>query len=148
MRDGEEHEIEKRPEGEILCGEGSGEEEEGRKPNMLANSVLPSRRKVDEHMATHIRYRSWCPSCVMGRGRNTQHFKKSMDDVAARGPQISADYGFLGAEGETRKASEKKGPTPVLVMKDRGSAAVMCMAWQCRRRERTQIGYRSAARGG
>ena len=51
-----------------------------------------------------------------------------MDEVAARGRQISADYGFLGAEGETKEASEKKGLTPVLVMKDRGSAAVMCMA--------------------
>ena len=104
------------------------EEEEGRKPNMLSNPALPSRKEVDEHMATHIPYRSWCPHCVIGRGRNMQHFKKSMEEIAERGPQISADYGFLGADGEVEDESEKKGLTPILVMKDRGSTAVMAMA--------------------
>ena len=52
------------------------EDEEGRRPRMMANPRNPSRAEVDEHMATHLPYRAWCPHCVVCGGRDRQHFLK------------------------------------------------------------------------
>jgi hypothetical protein len=111
-------------EDEITCGE----EWEGRRPRMMANPRTPSRTEVDEHMATHIPYRAWCPHCVIGGGRDMQHFLKEAEEVATRGPQIAADYGFLSDRKESREESERKGLTPIMVMRDRGSGATLSMA--------------------
>eukprot|EP00972_Heterocapsa_arctica_P045698 6743263-Heterocapsa_arctica.AAC.1 len=61
---------------EITCGE----EWEGRRPRMMANPRTPSRIEVDEHMATHIPYKAWCPHCVIGGGRDMQHFMKDAEE--------------------------------------------------------------------
>eukprot|EP00972_Heterocapsa_arctica_P018022 2664035-Heterocapsa_arctica.AAC.1 len=60
----------------------------------MANPRAPSRTEVDEHMATHIPYRARCPHCVIGGGRDMQHFMNDAEEVAMRGPLIAADYGF------------------------------------------------------
>eukprot|EP00972_Heterocapsa_arctica_P090021 13281395-Heterocapsa_arctica.AAC.1 len=50
--------------------------------------------------------------CVVSGGRDQQHFLKSEKEVAARGPQIAADYGFLSDKKESREESEKRGLSP------------------------------------
>eukprot|EP00972_Heterocapsa_arctica_P103002 15179555-Heterocapsa_arctica.AAC.1 len=100
---------------EITCGDCvSVEEEEGRRPRVMANPLTPSRQEIDEHMATHIPYRAWCPHCVMGRGRDMQQYTRDVEEVATKGPLIAADYGFLSDKRETCDESEKKGLTPIL----------------------------------
>eukprot|EP00972_Heterocapsa_arctica_P071595 10577389-Heterocapsa_arctica.AAC.1 len=71
----------------------------------MANPRTPSRTEVDEHMATHIPYRAWCPHCVIGAGRDMQHFMKDAEEAATRGPQIAADYGFLSEKNPRAKGS-------------------------------------------
>eukprot|EP00972_Heterocapsa_arctica_P049353 7264258-Heterocapsa_arctica.AAC.1 len=68
----------------------------------MANPLTPSRQEVDEHMATHIPYRAWCPQCVMGRGRDMPRYTRDVEEVATKGPLIAADYGFLSDKRETR----------------------------------------------
>jgi hypothetical protein len=41
---------------------------------------------------------------------------------------IAADYGFLSDKRETRDESERKGLTPIMVMRDKGSGATLSMA--------------------
>ena len=84
---------------EITCGD----EWEGRRPRMMANPRTPSRMEVDEHMATHIPYRAWCPHCVIGGGRDMQHFMKDAEEVAMRSPHEAADCGFLSDRKESRE---------------------------------------------
>ena len=45
------------------------EEEEGVKPAVKNTEPQPSKREIEEHMLTHIPYRSWCPHCVRGKAR-------------------------------------------------------------------------------
>ena len=33
----------------------------------------PTRKEWEEHQLTHVPYRSWCPFCVKGRGRQDAH---------------------------------------------------------------------------
>eukprot|EP00972_Heterocapsa_arctica_P092052 13577111-Heterocapsa_arctica.AAC.1 len=68
----------------------------------MANPRTPSRIEVDEHMTTHIPYRACCPHCVIGGGRDMQHFMKDAEEVATRGPVIAADYGFFTDRKKTR----------------------------------------------
>jgi hypothetical protein len=95
---------------------------------MQSNPRAPSRAEVDEHMATHLPYRSWCPHCVIGGGRDRQHFARAAAEVEASGPLIAADYGFLSDKKESKEESESRGLTPILVMRDRGSGATLAMA--------------------
>eukprot|EP00972_Heterocapsa_arctica_P080442 11854515-Heterocapsa_arctica.AAC.1 len=95
--------------------EGAGdEEEEGRRPRMMPNPRAPTRAEIDEHQATHLPYRAWCPHCVTGGGRDHAHFLKSAAEVEANGPLIVADYGFLSDRVETRVESESRGLTPIM----------------------------------
>eukprot|EP00972_Heterocapsa_arctica_P054332 8007087-Heterocapsa_arctica.AAC.1 len=65
-------------------------------------------------MATHLPYRSWCPHCVIGGGRDRQHFARAAAEVEASGPLIAADYGFLSDKKESKEESESRGLTPIL----------------------------------
>jgi hypothetical protein len=73
--------------------------DEGRRPRMATNPRAPTRAEVDEHMATHLPYRAWCPHCVVCGGRERQHFLNDEKEVADRGPMVAADYGFLSELG-------------------------------------------------
>eukprot|EP00972_Heterocapsa_arctica_P071941 10626722-Heterocapsa_arctica.AAC.1 len=68
----------------------------------MVNPRTPSRMEVDEHMATHIPDRAWCPICVIGGGRDMQHFMEDAEVVAMGGALIAADYGFLSDRKESR----------------------------------------------
>ena len=47
--------------------------EEGRRPLFRKSENQPSSQEVQEHMKTHIPFRSWCAHCVRGRRRNDPH---------------------------------------------------------------------------
>ena len=49
------------------------EETEARK--VLPTPILPSQAKIDEHWLDHLPYRSWCGTCVSGRGRERPHLR-------------------------------------------------------------------------
>ena len=65
------------------------------------------------HNLTHMPFRSWCPHCIRGRGRNKPHLKKKGEqDKELEIPKVSMDYFF--ASQRDREASKN----PVLVMVD------------------------------
>ena len=64
-----------------------------------------SRTEKEKHEVTHCPFRSWCPTCVAGRGQKSGHKKQKRDGGEL--PRFSMDYGFLGAEGQ---------PTAVLLV--------------------------------
>ena len=61
----------------------------------MAAPTRPSEQMIQEHMITHLPYRSWCQSCVRGRGKSMRHCRVE-DKDQNQIPVISADYAFLG----------------------------------------------------
>ena len=48
-------------------------EEEVQPRRVQRTPVLPTQSELDEHRIDHLPYRSWCPECVEGFGREMEH---------------------------------------------------------------------------
>ena len=46
-----------------------GAEEEGLVPKIKKITTKPTAEEVEQHMATHIPFREWCPHCVAGKSK-------------------------------------------------------------------------------
>jgi hypothetical protein len=57
---------------------------------------------------------------------------------------VAADYGFMSDKAESREESEKKGLTPILIMRDRGSGATLSMAVPSKGEEPSWVPQRCA----
>ena len=42
--------------------------------------LLPGQAEVEMHMLSHLPYRSWCPHCVKGRGKEMHHQRQPRDE--------------------------------------------------------------------
>ena len=86
-----------REDGELVVeGEAEGENpqregvEGGRKLKVLGDPMLPTALEVERHCLTHVPYRSWCPHCVRGRGKEMNHDKKQKEHSALK--EFAFDY--------------------------------------------------------
>ena len=62
----------------------------------MMDPKLPTAEEVRQHNLTHLPYRSWCPHCVRGRGRERDHKKKEAESEGV--PEYHLDYCFPGDE--------------------------------------------------
>ena len=83
-----------------------------RNPIVLKAPFRVSREEREAHEITHTPYRSWCPHCVRGRGRNTPHRLRSDDWKHSGIPKVSMDYVFMSV------ADERAASNPLLIMVD------------------------------
>ena len=60
---------------------------------VLPSPCKPCLREVEEHNATHLPYRTWCPVCVKSRGRADAHVTVTRRDGV---PMVSLDYKSFG----------------------------------------------------
>ena len=67
-----------------------------RKTKKMVNPLLPSAREVDEHNISHLPFRSWCPHCIKGRGREADHRRQPHTERGV--DEFHLDYCFLGDE--------------------------------------------------
>ena len=63
-----------------------------------AGTVRPSQKDVDEHMVSHVPFRSWCLHCIKGKSMGKPHFKKSQVDESACVPCVCMDYMFMSSQ--------------------------------------------------
>ena len=63
-------------------------EEEGEVVRIRRAPKGPTRREREEHEATHIPYREWCPHCVRGRGTNRPHRRGKEQDEDVRAQRV------------------------------------------------------------
>ena len=78
----------------------------------------PSREVYEEHMRTHVPFRSWCEFCVKGKSKAGLHKKKGeniRDLIQTEVPTIAVDYTFPRQKEENRA---EQGGMPILVMKN------------------------------
>ena len=84
--------------------------EEGSRPMFRKGENQPSSQEFQEHMPTHIPYRSWCAHSVRGRGRSDPH----RSGGGRRGPSdhshLAIDYGFLKANNPDDPADQESNP--------------------------------------
>ena len=85
-------------EGEASMGEeGAGRgEEEAREVRAPSVPATPSKEEVMQHRLKHHPYRSWCPHCVRGKGREDRHTGSSQKDDFYGVPKIASDYFYIG----------------------------------------------------
>jgi hypothetical protein len=82
----------------------------------MQDPKLPTQEEVEKHkVAGHLPFRSWCPTCVMAKGREMDH--KQDDGKERKTPEYSWDYCFPGDEFGFKWT--------VLVGRNRGSKSVM-----------------------
>ena len=108
---------EEEEEPEDASGEGANPEEEEEPEEALRAKavkapVRPSQEEVDEHMATHLPFRSWCPHCVRGKSKGKPHRKPTKEHREI--PTVALDYTFMH---DTQGEHEERG-MPILVVKD------------------------------
>ena len=89
-----------------------GEEQEAHKPRAPRIPSQPTQDQVDEHMLTHLPFRSWCPHCVRGKSKGGAHKRQQQEHKEV--PTVVLDYTFMHENQEER---EEKG-MPILVVKD------------------------------
>ena len=77
----------------------------------------PIAQEVEDHMATHMPFRSWCPYCVASKAVSDPHRKK---DGLGTVPIVSLDYAFMGAGDD----ASDSGQIPIIVIEDDTSNAV------------------------
>ena len=89
---------------EITCGQ-----HEKPPVKVARDPGLPTAQELEEHNATHLPHRSWCPVCTKARGKEDAHKK---DQVKGDKPIVSMDYKSFGENaGEDDKIT-------MIVMKD------------------------------
>ena len=76
--------------------EGETREEEARQVHAPPIPVTPTLEEVRQHRLTHTPFRSWCPHCVRGKGREDRHSPSKQKGVYMGIPKIVSDYFFVG----------------------------------------------------
>jgi hypothetical protein len=89
--------------------------EEAKVAKVARDPAAPTRQEVEQHEATHLPYRSWCPVCIAGRRENAP--RKSLSEEERSVPEVGMDYCFIRRAIETETAT-------ALVVKDRISRAI------------------------
>ena len=87
---GEQEEDEERVQGQESDQEG----EEAARARVIKAEDAPSKQEIEEHMATRMPFRSWCPFCVAGKAVSSGHHHKPEGPGSA--PIISIDYASMG----------------------------------------------------
>ena len=110
------------PEGEDHA---TAQNEEALPTKVIARPGMPTQAEIDKHRIDHIPYRSWCPECVEGFGREKPHSRVSEGSRTV--PLFSCDYMYIIRGGvyskEELSEQERKGAIRVIVGK--------CSATQC-----------------
>ena len=106
------------------------EEEQADDIAKLPTPHQPTLREYLDHCVTHYSYRSWCPHCVEGRGRELGHECHRVEPGAV--PIVSFDYSFIVDQGaitdqEGSKAAGE-GAIKILVVRDSKSKSLFAHA--------------------
>ena len=85
------------------------ESDEARTARTSKLPVRPSQIEVDNHMTTHLPYRSWCPHCVRGKSKGRPHHRVAREGKSV--PTVAIDYMSMH---ESQNEHEEKGmPIPI-----------------------------------
>ena len=84
------------------------EVEEAVKPDIVKRGLadrLPTEAELEEHMVTHLPFRSWCSHCVKGRAVAGKHQKNVLKPESTIST-VHMDYCYMVKEGEQENEYE------------------------------------------
>ena len=87
------------------------DDDEAALPRLASVPVRPTKEEVDNHMTTHVPFRSWCPHCVRGKSKGLAHRRQAHEHEI---PTLAVDYMFMT---DSQNEGEETG-MPILVSKD------------------------------
>ena len=67
--------------------------------------MAPTSEEMRAHRATHIPFRSWCPECVAGQGKDQSHRPRLQEEEEKRVKEVHFDYMFLRNQAGEDKAT-------------------------------------------
>ena len=108
---------------EELFGDDKGEENDA--VRVMPSPSTPTKTELEEHRATHLPYRSWCPDCVAGKAKSHPH--SLIRDEGRSTPTIGFDYFFLNDPNEDALNDVK-----FLCIKERESKIIFAHAVPCK----------------
>ena len=79
-------------------------------PRTLSSPQLPSQEEQDRHNLTHADFAPWCRYCVMGKGKEDPHKRRSVSAGSSADPDIpviQVDYQFYSREGDQVQGEAK-----------------------------------------
>ena len=85
------------------------DEEEAIVPKYSRKPDAPTKLEREQHMITHLPFRTWCRICIRGRGKNLPHYGIERDEAGV--PMIAIDFFFLGDP-------DTAGTTPAVAIRD------------------------------
>ena len=102
------------------------DKEENVKVKMIKAPKAPTAREVEEHMLTHVPFRSWRPHCVAGQASAHARRCKPVVDNENGVPMVSMDYMFMTSKHKGNKdevkdedcADQDEKGLPILVISD------------------------------
>ena len=155
---GDLHPTEEEGREEVIGGEGPREEEaegEARAMRSPTIPITPSQAEVMQHRLQHYPFRSWCPHCVRGKGREDRHTKSGQKGEFGGIPKLASDYFYIGIRRPQDRAersaeedlAEKEGQTPIIVIKDVNSKALFAHACPCKGAHDLVVSKMKPARG-
>ena len=68
--------------------------EEATRVRVIKAACAPCQQEIEDHTATRMSFRSWCPFCVAGETVSSGHHRKPEGPGLV--PMISIDYAFRG----------------------------------------------------
>ena len=77
---------------EAPAEEGGADAEEPQRKKTVQGVKTPTKLEIELHEKTHLPFRTWCKSCVKGRGQASPHTRVERDDPGA--PEVHIDYCF------------------------------------------------------
>ena len=96
-------------------------EEQYRRPKMLGQPKLPSRKDQEAHFVTHIPYAPWCQACVASRAKEDHYMaREEKEDLGMNLIQLDFCYTYTGEE-------ERMDETPVDKVAERSDQFGTCL---------------------
>ena len=80
------------------------DEEEGSPMKTRRGPKGPSKIEREQHEATHMPFRAWCPHCVKGRARNALHRKTTKE---TKPNKIKRPYIFITPYTQTNQRNRQ-----------------------------------------
>ena len=104
------------------------EHEEAERARVIKAEDAPRKREIEEHMATRMPFRSWCPFCAGGKAVSSGRRRKPEGPGLV--PIVSFDYAFMGkgqanSEGLGVGSDDDAIQKPSIVMEDDTTKAVI-----------------------
>ena len=95
-------------------------------PRIVPDPGSPTKEEYEKHQVDHLPYRSWCPWCVMGRGKADAHAGGQI--VADKSmPVVAADFCYMCGEPDGDENSDRTRRTPTLVTTCSRTGAITAM---------------------